>query len=323
MMAINALIGIIAPFLLAWWIVKRFKAGLKSVLTGAGVFVLFALILESIVHQIVLKGPNGAVIIGNTYYYALYGGLMAGLFEEAGRFLSMKFLLKKESPAASTAIAYGTGHGGIELLIIFGVTMISNLAISALINSGNLDVLLATVPEANRAQVQTQLEGLQTLTVGTLLFGLWERVSAIILQVGLSIIVWTAVRKGGKWLWLFPAAILLHALVDALAVIISKSVGMLATEIVVFALAIAVGSIGWMLAKRLNAEAAAHSSASLAAAAAAFGAEATAAPSPASKATGPAPIAAAPAAPAATAAPAAASVPDAPASPDPGTTPAE
>lgn len=262
MMAINALIGIVAPFLLAWWAIRNLKAGLKSVLTGAGVFVLFALILESIVHQIVLKGPNGAVIIGNTYYYALYGGLMAGLFEEAGRFLSMKFILKKESPAANTAIAYGTGHGGIELLIVFGATMISNLAISALINSGNLDVLLATVPEANRAQVQTQLEGLQSLTVNTLLFGLWERVSAIILQVGLSIIVWTAVRKGGKWLWLFPTAILLHALVDALAVIISKNAGMLATEIVVFALAIAVGTIGWMLAKRPNAEAAAHSSAS-------------------------------------------------------------
>ena len=261
MMAINALIGIVAPFMLAWWAVKEFKSGLKSVLTGAGVFVVFALILESIVHQIVLKGPHGPAIIGNTYYYALYGGLMAGLFEETGRFLSMKFLLKKESPAASTAIAYGTGHGGIELLIIFGATMISNLAISALINSGNLDVLLATVPEANRAQVQTQLEGLQTLTVTTLLYGLWERVSAIILQVGLSIIVWTAVRKGGKWLWLFPAAILLHALVDALAVIISKNAGMLQTEIVVCALAIAVGAAGWMLAKKLNVEAAASGAA--------------------------------------------------------------
>lgn len=286
MMAINALIGIVAPFLLAWWVVKKFKSGLKSVLTGAGVFVVFALILETIVHQIVLKGPHGPAIIGNTYYYALYGGLMAGLFEETGRFLSMKLILKKESPAAKTGIAYGVGHGGIELLLLFGATMVSNLAISALINSGNLDVLLATVPEASRAQVQAQLEGLQTLTVTTLLFGLWERVSAIILQVGLSIIVWTAVRKGGKWLWLFPAAILLHALVDALAVIISKSVGMLATEIVVFALAIAVGAIGWMLAKRLNAEAAAHSSASPAAAPSpAFGAEATAAPSPAPKAT--------------------------------------
>ena len=298
MMAINALIGIVAPFLLAWWAVKEFKSGLKSILTGAGVFVVFALILESIVHQIVLKGPHGPAIIGNTYYYALYGGLMAGLFEETGRFLSMKLILKKESPAASTGIAYGVGHGGIELLLLFGATMISNIAISAIINAGNLDGLLATVPEANRAQVQTQLEGLQTLTTTTLLYGLWERVSAIVLQVGLSIIVWTAVRKGGKCLWLFPAAILLHALVDALAVIISKNAGMLQTEIVVCALAIAVGAAGWMLAKKLNVEAAAagapaspeapqpaQTGAPAAAPAPASGAGATAAPSPASGAT--------------------------------------
>ena len=302
MMAINALIGIVAPFLLAWWAVKEFKSGLKSILTGAGVFVVFALILESIVHQIVLKGPHGPAIIGNTYYYALYGGLMAGLFEETGRFLSMKLILKKESPAASTGITYGVGHGGIEMLLLFGATMISNIAISAIINAGNLEGLLATVPEANRAQVQTQLEGLQTLTTTTLLYGLWERVSAIILQVGLSIIVWTAVRKGGKWLWLFPAAILLHALVDALAVIISKNAGMLQTEIVVCALAIAVGAAGWMLAKKLNVEAAA------AGASAAHAAASPEAPKPAQ--TG------------ATAAPAAAPAPGAPAT-APESTPAE
>ena len=285
MMAINALIGIVAPFLLAWWAIKEFNSGLKSVITGAGVFVVFALILESIVHQIVLKGPHGPAIIGNTYYYALYGGLMAGLFEETGRFLSMKLILKKESPAAGTAISYGVGHGGIELLLLFGATMISNITISTLMNAGNLDMILAGVPEANRAQVQTQLEGLQTLTTTTLLYGLWERVSAIILQVGLSIIVWTAVRKGGKWLWLFPAAILLHALVDALAVIISKNVGMLQTEIVVFALAIAVGAAGWMLAKKLNVEAAADPAAASPEAAAA-GAP-SAAPAPGAPATAP------------------------------------
>ena len=285
MMAINALIGIVAPFLLAWWAIKEFKSGLKSILTGAGVFVVFALILESIVHQIVLKGPHGPAIIGNTYYYALYGGLMAGLFEETGRFLSMKLILKKESPAAGTAISYGVGHGGIELLLLFGATMISNITISTLMNAGNLDMILAGVPEANRAQVQTQLEGLQTLTTTTLLYGLWERVSAIILQVGLSIIVWTAVRKGGKWLWLFPAAILLHALVDALAVIVTKNAGMLQTEIVVFALAIAVGAAGWMLAKKLNVEAAADPAAASPEAAAA-GAP-SAAPAPGAPATAP------------------------------------
>ena len=65
------------------------------------------------------------------------------------------------------------------------------------------------------------------------------------LQVSLSIIVWTAVRRGGKWLWLFPAAFFLHFLVDAVTVVLAKSAGMVTVEIIVFALAIAVGAIAW------------------------------------------------------------------------------
>ena len=96
-MAVNALLGFAIPVFLCWWAVKKHQAKLSTILIGAGTFVVFALVLESIVHQIVLKGPSGAVIQGKTLYYALYGGLMAGLFEETGRFLAMKFLLKKLS----------------------------------------------------------------------------------------------------------------------------------------------------------------------------------------------------------------------------------
>ena len=93
------------------------------------------------------------------------------------------------------------------------------------------------------------------MTPGALLIGFWERISALVLQLGLSMMVWTAVRRGGKWLWLFPAAILLHALVDALAVILSKSVDMVAVEVVICALAVAVGATGFMLGRKLNAQA--------------------------------------------------------------------
>ena len=254
-MAINALIGILAPFLLSWWIIKKYGVSVRTILIGALVFIVFALGLETILHQVVLKGPHGPAIIGNFWYYALYGGLAAGIFEETGRFLAMKLFLKKESSAAKNAVAYGLGHGGAELLVIFGITMISNLALAVMINSGQSDTIIASAPAANHAQVEAQLASIQALTAGSLLFGLWERVSAIILQIGLSIIVWTAVRKGGKWLWLFPAAILLHAVVDAVAVILSKSAGMLATEIVVCAMAIAVGAMAWLLAKKLKQEA--------------------------------------------------------------------
>ena len=251
MLALCALVGIVAPVALAWWLVKKHHARLSTILVGAGVFFVFALLLEPILHQVVLKGPHGAEITGNTWYYALYGGLAAGLFEETGRFLGMKFLLKKEPAGTLPAVAYGTGHGGMEMLMIFGITMISSLVLSLMINAGQADTILASVPAESRGQLEAQFSQLQDLNAGQLLLGFWERISALILQLGLSIFVWTAVRKGGKWRWLFPAAILLHALVDACAVVLSKSVSASVVEMIIFSMAVAVGAAGCMLAKKL------------------------------------------------------------------------
>ena len=251
MMAANAFLGIAVPVCLAVYLVRKHRARLSSILIGAGTFILFALVLESILHQLVLKGPHGSDILGNTLLYALYGGLAAGVFEETGRFLSMKFLMKKEPSKPLPGIAYGVGHGGAEMLIIFGITMINNLVISALINSGQADAIFAKVPEEAAGQLQAQLDQLQTLGAGTLLIGLWERFSALILHLGLSMLVWVAVRKGGKWLWLFPAAIVLHAIVDAGAVLLQKSAGLVPLELIVMAEAIAVAAIGYNVAKKL------------------------------------------------------------------------
>lgn len=251
MMAANAFLGIAVPVCLAVYLVRKHRAKLSSILIGAGTFILFALVLESILHQLVLKGPHGSDILGNTLLYALYGGLAAGVFEETGRFLSMKFLMKKEPSKPLPGVAYGVGHGGAEMLIIFGITMINNLVISALINSGQADAIFAKVPEEAAGQLQAQLDQLQTLGAGTLLIGLWERFSALILHLGLSMLVWVAVRKGGKWLWLFPAAIVLHAIVDAGAVLLQKSTGLVPLELIVMAEAIAVAAIGYNVAKKL------------------------------------------------------------------------
>lgn len=251
LMAVDAVLGIAVPVCLAVWLMRKYRARLSTILIGAGTFIVFALVLESIMHQLVLKGPNGPAIMGNTLLFAVYGGLAAGVFEETGRFLSMKFLLKKEPSTALPGIAYGIGHGGAEMLIIFGITMISNLVVSALINAGLSGILFAKVPEDAAAQLQAQLNQLQTVGAGTLLTGLWERISALVLHLGLSMLVWVAVRKGGKWLWLFPAAVALHAIVDAGVVMFQKSVGMVPLELIVSAEAVAVAAIGYMVARKL------------------------------------------------------------------------
>lgn len=252
-MAVGALVGIAVPVVLAIWLVKKHKASWKTILVGAGVFVLFALVLESIVHQVVLKGPSGSAILGNIWYYALYGGCMAALFEESGRFIAMKWLLKDQPSGAVSAVGYGVGHGGAEMLLIFGVTMISNLVLSAMINANLADTLITSAPEEAQVQVQAQFAAQESMSAGSVLLGIWERISALILQLGLSVIVWTAVRRGGKWMWLLLVAFLLHFLVDAVTVVLAKSVSMIVVEVVICAMAVAVGAIGWMLAKSLKA----------------------------------------------------------------------
>ena len=250
MMVVNALLGIAVPVFLCWWAVKKHKASLAAILIGAAVFLVFALVLESMVHQIVLKGARGEAIQGNILYYALYGGLMAGLFEETGRFLAMKFLLKKEPSTPKAGVAYGLGHGGAEMMLLFGISMISTFTMAVMINAGQMDLLTAGVPAEAQDQLTAQIDQIKDARAGTYLIGLWERFSALILQVSLSILVWTAVRKGGKWAWLFPAAILLHALVDGIAVILYKHTGMVAVELIVMAMAFAVAGLAWLVARK-------------------------------------------------------------------------
>ena len=251
MMAVDALFGFAVPVVLAWYMVRRHNARLSTILIGAGAFFLFALVLEALMHQVVLKGPHGGALMGNKLWYAIYGGLAAGIFEETGRFLSMKFLMKKEPSTPLPGVAYGVGHGGMEMLIVFGVTMTGNLVMSAMINSGMSDALFSQVPEDAATQVQAQIDALQSLSAGALLIGLWERFSALLLHLGLSILVWAAVRKGGRWLWLFPAAIALHAVVDTGAVLLKDAVGMVPLELIVTSEAVAIAAAAFMVAKKM------------------------------------------------------------------------
>ena len=247
LMALNGLLGIAIPVCLAWYLVRRHQASLSSILIGAGTFIVFALVLESILHQVVLKGPWGASIQGKTWLFALYGGLAAGIFEECGRWISMKYLMKKEPSKPLPGLAYGVGHGGAEMILIFGVTMIGNLVLSLLINSGQAETLFAQAPAEAGEQIRAQLTSLQTTSAGTWLLGLWERLSALVLQLALSLLVWTAVRRGGKCFWLFPAAILLHAGVDAGAVLLQKSLSLPALEAILTAEALGLAVIAiWL-----------------------------------------------------------------------------
>ncbi len=195
-------------------------------LVGAVTFPLFALGLEQSVHAMVLRSSLGEMISGNIWLYALYGGLAAGIFEELGRFAAFKLALRE--PARRLAsLCYGAGHGGIEALLLTGVTMANNLMLALTVNRGG------TLPP----EVQDAAAQLAAVPAGMFLWAGFERVSAIGLHMANSVLVFAAATQPGKRR-LLPAAIAIHAAANFLAVVLNAKVGVLAAELAALAVTV-------------------------------------------------------------------------------------
>lgn len=198
----------------------------KDFLAGAVTFILSALILEQILHMLVLKSPLGPIIQGNVWLRAVYGGLAAGIFEETGRFVTFRFVLKNRQ-SRITALSCGIGHGGTEAFLVAGLMMVSNLVLGLLYARG------AALP----AEIVPSVEILLATPAGNFFWTGFERLSAMTLHVSLSVLVFASLRTSRRWL--FPAAILLHAAVDFIAAAFSTLLSMAATEFLILAVALA------------------------------------------------------------------------------------
>ena len=228
-MALATLFAFAAPIVLLIYY-KRKGADILPFFIGCAVFVLFALILEALMHQLVLKVlPVGEKIMGNTLLYALYGGLAAGVFEETGRYLAFRTVLKKRLGNDRNALMYGAGHGGIEAILLLGFAYISNIVMSVLINAGQTDLLTATAAGEAAEQLKAILDSLVTTAPWTYLLAIVERAVAITTHICLSVLVFFSVKKPGKG-WLFPAAILLHAALDGIMAILAAHLPVAAVE---------------------------------------------------------------------------------------------
>ncbi len=238
-MGLCLVISFAVPFGLLIYLAVKKKAHVLPFFAGCAVMILFAFILENLVHRMVLASPAGASIRGNILLYALYGGLMAGVFEECGRWIAMKTVLKKHLDRNVNAFMYGAGHGGIEAVMILGIASINNLTYSVMINLGKVSFLTGSVPPELLGQVEDAITTLKTTPSWHFLMGGAERISAILLHLALSVFVWFAVKNKEKR-YLFPFAILVHALVDGATVILAdKGVPLYALEAVIAVLSLA------------------------------------------------------------------------------------
>ena len=216
--------------LLVWWRKTR-KAKLLPFFVGAAVFVVFAVVLETLLHQVCVFGDNAVsrAINANPYLYMLYGGLAAGVFEETGRYVAFRWLIgKRRYPERDTAVTYGIGHGGIEAMLTLGTAYATMIVIALYLRHGNQPAALAMLGGSAEA-LSTYIAALGQLTPGTVLLAMLERGAAMLLHIALSIFVFLAARDRTQWTW-FPFAVALHAIADMPAALYQR--GMLPLSVV-------------------------------------------------------------------------------------------
>ncbi len=228
-MILGLLIFTIVPIVLSIvWLVKK-KERITTILIGAVCFILFALILEKPIQNVLafptaLGLPNHALsnfFNANPILLAFVAGLFPGLFEETGRFVAFKTILRKRKNR-ETSISYGIGHGGIEVVVLLGLTYINYIIYALMINSGLMQTTINQMMEIAPEQVG-QLEEIivlmTTFSGTTLLIGVVERIFAVMFHIGASILVFYACKDKSK-MWLYPLAIILHTLMDFIAVMV-------------------------------------------------------------------------------------------------------
>ena len=238
-MKIHVIITMLALFAVliaaVWYARKKYKINFAVLGLGAVAFFASSQVLEKIVHLLVLhpqKDGTVPLMTENPLLYVIYGICMAALFEETARLVFFKWLEKKRALEDSDALAYGLGHGGLELLYLGMGSLISLLILFSLLESSNPD--LANLLPKNTLETVQSLSGWQVYLLGV------ERVLALVMQIGLSFWVYQAIRQK-KWIYLV-AAYGLHALFD-LAPSLSQVgwlsnpllvEGLLAVEVIIF-----------------------------------------------------------------------------------------
>ena len=222
----GAVAAIVLPVALALIWKFRKKERFTTILVGAATFVLFALILEKPIQNVLLfptqmglaQHSISRFVTARPVLLAFLAGLFPGVFEETGRLVAYKTVLRKRKNR-ETSISHGIGHGGIEVMYILGATYINYIVYALMINAGTFNTLIDQTVKQAPAQVgqlialAKQIPGITIADVG---LGLMERVFAVLFHIGASILVFYACRDRKRF-WLYPLAVLIHTAMDFIA----------------------------------------------------------------------------------------------------------
>jgi len=225
LMLVTAILGITLPLITAIIWCRKKHEPFTTVLIGAATFLLFAIAIEKPLQSLLIMPdslglPQHAAsnfINANPILWSFVVGLFPGVFEETGRFVAFKTVLRKRKQS-KTGITHGLGHGGFEAMFVLGITFIEYFVFGIMINQGTFyEQMIASVKDTLTPDMMKQItaiiEAITTFSAGTAVLSLVERVIAVLYHTGASILVFYACKDKKKF-WLYPLSIVIHTVID-------------------------------------------------------------------------------------------------------------
>lgn len=182
-------------------------------LGAAGFFVMQIIIRMTILSILQMQPGFVAWASGHYAVYTLSLAFTAGLFEVVARYVVAKLLKKKQ--CYEVAVGAGLGHGGIESIVLIGMTYINNILYSFMINSGYFREVTYQMENTGldlTSLLSVEYQLINTPPVTFLLAG-YERILTIILHVAMTVIVFYFVYKGKDFVGII-LCLLIHTLID-------------------------------------------------------------------------------------------------------------
>ncbi|MBR2549321.1 MAG: YhfC family intramembrane metalloprotease [Clostridiales bacterium] len=250
LMLLTAILGIALPLITAVIWCKKKHEPFTTVLIGAATFLLFAIVIEKPLQALVIQldSPVSQFVNARPVLWAFIVGLFPGVFEETGRFVAFKTLLRKRKQR-ETGLSHGIGHGGFEAMFILGITYIEYFVFALMLNQGSFfELMIEPVKDTLTPDVVKQINGIveqiMTFSAGMLGLALVDRLIAVLYHIGASILVFYACKDKKKW-WLYPLAVVIHTAIDSMAGL--QLAGVINVSDWIFEIIFAVAAIGTFL----------------------------------------------------------------------------
>lgn len=230
---------------------KRRGGGVRwwPLAAGALGFMLFSQVLGKGLHVLVLGGPQGMAswIDRAPWSFVLYAALVAGIFEEVGRFAGLRAAAGRTLRVAadvSAVACFAIGWAGVEALLVGALSQVQAVVLGQALNAGTLaQALGGTPPPEALAAIEASLREASPAMAAV---AAYERTCAFVMQVSLTVLMAAMLRAGASTVRVIGGLAALHALVDAPAAMFQARLLPLAAAEATFGV-MAVVLAGWAL----------------------------------------------------------------------------